>query len=129
MSEDSPRVTVHLPGGVRPARLVRWRQGPDGRWWAEVALYAPAEAVARVDGEDYSAVPREPQPATEPRYVLDRLPAGANGKPRLVLHVAGCWVIGTKKLSPPTPVPDGRQAQSMLRFDDTTACDVCNPGP
>lgn len=55
-----PRVTVTLPAGGRlPAQLLRWRQDQTGAWWAEIAFDAPAEAVAPIDGEDYSRLPRE----------------------------------------------------------------------
>jgi|SRR5690349_3420793 len=127
---EPPRVHVTLPGGGHATgRLLRWRQGPDGRWAAEVAVHVPAAAVEQVEGEVYADVPREPATPPEVRYVLDRLPAGADGKPRLVLHVAGCWATGRQKLNPPTPVPTARDARDMLRFNDTTACTVCSPAP
>lgn len=127
---DTPRVTVTLPDGrTIPARLVRWRQGSDGRWVAEVILHVPAASVGQVDGEGYGAVPREPAEPPEVRYVLDRLPAGADGKPRLVLHVADCWAVGKKKLGRPTDMPTAKDARDMLKFPDTEPCTVCSPEP
>lgn len=122
-----PRVHLTLPGGAPvPARLLGWRQDPDGTWRAEVALTVPAGAVTQVDGEDYSQVPRVPAP---PRFVLVTS-TPPKGKPVMELHVVTCWTLAT--VSPTqrvTPVPDAATARGMLGFDDTTACDVCQPQP
>lgn len=123
-----PRVHVTLPGGGGqvPARILGWRQADDGSWRAEVALTVPAGAVARVDGEDYSRVPRVPAP---PRFVLVTS-TPPKGKPTMELHTATCWTLAT--VAPTqrvTPVPDAATARGMLGFDDTTACDVCQPQP
>lgn len=61
-ADPPPRVDVLPAGRPTPGRILRWRQAPDGKWWAEVTLYVPAEAVRQVDGQDYSAVPREAAP-------------------------------------------------------------------
>lgn len=116
---EPPRVRVHLPGDV-PARLLRWRQDDQGRWWAEVALYAPADAVSQVQGEDYAAVPREPADPPAPEYVVQKLTSG-----QLVLHRAGadCWGASGGRL---TPVPPGTE-RSALKFPDTEACEICRP--
>lgn len=122
-----PRVRVTLPGGHRtPARLLGWRQADDGVWRAEVALEVPAAAVARVAGEDYTAVPRQPAP---PRYVLVAS-APAGGKPTAELHLATCWTLhSTAPHERVTPVPDAATARGMVGFADTTACGVCKPEP
>jgi hypothetical protein len=126
---DPPRVRVTLPDGrVVTGRILRWRQGPDGEWWAEATWYVPAGAVQQVEGEDYSAVPREP---AGPRYVLstdDRRPPGT--KPTMELHLADCFTLGQiAAWTRITPVPSAERARGMLQFDDTTPCDVCKPDP
>jgi hypothetical protein len=128
-----PRVRVRLPGGrTVTGRLLAWRQDADGVWQPEVALTVPAAAVAPVDGEDYAGVPRiAADPPAGPGFAVAtaRL-AGADGKQRLILHVADCWAIPTPGPAVlVTPVPDARQAAAMLKFADTSACDVCNPAP
>lgn len=133
---DLPRVRVRLPGDV-PGRLVRWRQGPDGRWWAEVTVYAPAQAVQQVDGEDYSHVPREPATPPQPTdggevgYVTVAARVAAGEKPSAELHRADCWSIPKASTSTliVTPMPDAKTARDMLGFDDTTACTACSPDP
>lgn len=128
-SPRPPRVHVTLPGGRQvPARLLRWRQGDTGAWWAEVTLPVPAAAVDRVDGEDYTLVEREPAAPPEPRYVLQPLPPGPDGA-RLVLHLEGCFAVGQTKFRQPLAVPDSQQAASMLRFANTEACTICEPAP
>ncbi len=125
--QPPPRVRLTLPGGaVVEARILGWQQQDDGAWRAEVALTVPAGAVARVASEDYAAVPRVPAPA---RYVLVTS-TPPKGRPTMELHTAGCWTLAT--VSPTqrvTPVPDAATARGMLRFADTTACDVCQPQP
>jgi hypothetical protein len=128
-SDQPPRVRVHLPGDV-PARLVRWRQDRDGQWWAEVTLYAPAEAVQQVAGEDYTAVPREP--AAQPgEYVVVAPKVAPGEKPTAELHRADCFIIPKASTSTllVTPMPDAKTARDMLRFDDTTPCTACRPDP
>lgn len=126
MTESKPpRVHVALPGGrVVEGRLLGWRQDPDGGWVPAVAIEVPAAAVAPVDGEDYSRVPRT---AAEPRYVVVTRHGPAGGKPELVLHTAGCWVIDRKKAIRITSVEDAAMARTALRFEDTVACDTCKP--
>ncbi|MEE4541020.1 DUF6233 domain-containing protein [Streptomyces sp. V4-01] len=127
-----PRVEVRLPGGcTTPGRLLAWRQGPDGAWWAQAVIQVPAAAIAQVAGEDYTAVPREPAvraPAAG-GYVLaaDTRP----GQPRAaVLHAADCWTLGKlARWTMITPVDDPDQARALLLIDDTTACDACQPAP
>lgn len=118
-----PRVHVTLPDGRVEARLLRWQQQDDGTWHAEVALTVPAGAVQKVDGEDYSAVPRV---SAGLRYVLSTDTRAE--APRMQLHVEGrCFVIAKpaawRRL---TPCPDPVAA---LRFPDTTACTACRPAP
>jgi hypothetical protein len=127
MSEDPPRVHVALPGGhATTGRLLRWRQGPDGAWWAEAVVYVPAAAVEQVDGEDYAGVPREP--AASPRYVLTTDTRGT--KPAVTLHRADCWLIDQPATwTRVTPVDNPDQARAALRFDDTAPCDICKPAP
>jgi len=124
--EPPPRVDVHLPAGrTTPGRIRRWRQGPDGRWWAEVTIHVPAGAVGKVDGEDYSNVPREP---AGPRYAMT---ADTRLKPPAAeIHRVNCPVV----ISPAswlivTAIESARDARAMLRFDDTTACTACHPDP
>lgn len=132
MSEtELPRVTVTLPDGHRvTARVHRWRQDRDGRWWAEVTLYVPASEVDRVEGEDYRRVGREAARAAEPRYVLQSLPPAAGSRrPRMELHEAGCWALREHLGGRITPVEDATMARASLRFADTTACPACRPAP
>jgi hypothetical protein len=110
-----PRIRVLLPGDV-PGRLTRWRQGPDGRWWAGVEVYVAADAVRQVSGEDYTGVPRVP---ADQQYVLQTLPSA-----KLVLHKVGCWAADGRL----TPVPPGH-GDVTLRFDDTEPCQICTPKP
>lgn len=127
---ESPRVRVRLPGDA-PARLHRWRQDKAGAWWAEVTLYAPAEAVQQVQGEDYSGVPREAttDPAVEYVMVAPKVPPGQ--PVRAELHRADCWTIPRAETSTLriTPVESGEQARGLLAFDDTTPCTTCQPEP
>jgi hypothetical protein len=101
-----------------PARLLRWRQDDQGRWWAEITTYVPADAVRPVSGEDYTAVPREPATPPAPGYVIQTLPSG-----QLILHEATCWAATGGRI---TPVEDGIE-KAVLRFDDTEACEICQP--
>lgn len=118
---------VTLPGGrTVDGLLLSWRQDPDGTWVPAVAIEVPAAAVARVDGEDYSRVPRE---AAGPRYVIVTKHGPVGGKAELVLHKAGCWVIDRKHAIRITNCPTPELARGALKFDDTTACDVCRPEP
>lgn len=134
-TDPPPRVDILPAGRPAPGRILRWRQAPDGHWWAEVTLYVPAEAVRQVDGQDYTAVPREaaappasPPPAG-PAFVLtaDTRP----GQPRTAtLHKGDCWTLGdTASWIRTTPISDAATAAGMLRFDDTTPCDICTPRP
>jgi hypothetical protein len=95
MSEKStPRVTVTLPGGRSvDGRLHARRQHPDGHWWYEVTLEVPAGAVRPVAGQNYTQVPTERAAPPEPQYVVDNALPPIDGKPRLRLHTAGCWMI------------------------------------
>lgn len=122
-----PRIRVTLPGDT-PGTLHGWRQGPDGRWWAEVTVHAPADAVHQVEGEDYSRVPREPAGASESQYVLA---TDTRNQPSTVeLHRADCWEISRpaawRRI---TPVETAEVAQAAVRFPDTTPCPVCAPTP
>ncbi len=125
----SPRVHVTLPGGhATTGRLQRWRQGPDGRWWAEIATYVPAAAIQQIDGEDYIGVAREPAQPAGPRYVL--AVDTRRELPTLELHTADCWGIEEPaQWVRITPVPDAKDARDMLRGADTTACTACQPQP
>jgi hypothetical protein len=119
-----PRIRVTLPAGEAgpvPGRLVSWHQEA-GDWWAEVLVRVPAGAVGKVDGEDYSAVPRDAAPV---QYVLQTLRQDIPEQRALVLHVAGCWAAEGRL----TPVDTADRARGMLRFDDTSACDICHPTP
>jgi hypothetical protein len=111
---EPPRVRVHLPGDV-PTRLLRWRQDDQGRWWAVIDV--PAAAVHPAPGEDYTAVPRDRAPGTG-RYVIQTLPSG-----QLVLHRADCWAATGGRI---TPVPDGIE-KAAAKFEDTEACEICQP--
>ncbi|MEE4546430.1 DUF6233 domain-containing protein [Streptomyces sp. V4-01] len=128
-TDPPPRVEVRLPGGrTLPGRLLAWRQGPDGAWWAQAIIQVPAAAIRQVAGEDYTAVPREPAPRPSAGgYVLaaDTRP----GQPRTaVLHAADCWTLGkAAHWTTITPVDDPDQARALLLIDDTTACDACGP--
>lgn len=126
--QPPPRITVTLPDGtVINGRLHARRQRADG-WWYEVAVEVPAGAVTPVDGEEYGGVPTEREQA-EVRYVVDNGLPPVDGKPRLELHVAGCWSINQRPGVIVTPIPDAREARTMLRFEDTEACGVCRPEP
>lgn len=114
---EPPRVRLALPGEV-PARLLRWRQDEAGRWWAEVTLVVPVDAVQRVEGEDYAGVPRLAAPPPPPEYVVQTLPGG-----QLVLHQADCWAATGGRI---TSVPPGIE-KTALRFEDTDPCDICHP--
>jgi hypothetical protein len=120
-----PRIRVTLPGGRDlPGRITRWRQDKTGAWWAAVELYVPAAAVAQVDGEDYTAVPREP---AEPRYVLS---ADTRTRPPTVeMHAAGCWEIAQPaKWRRNTPL-SAKDARDQMLLPDTKTCPVCTPAP
>jgi hypothetical protein len=120
MSEELPRVDVTLPGGqTRPARVQGMRQGPDGRWWVRALLQVPAAAVRPVAGEDYGRVPREPQ------YVIEPARQRPPSRRALVLHHLGCWAAAGNLL----PVESTKQAASLLRFEDTSPCEICEPAP
>lgn len=125
MSESAepplPRITVAPAGRPVTGRLHRWRQAEDGTWWAEVSVTVPATAVGQVPGEQYDNVPRE---AAAPTYVLQSLRHDTPAKRALVLHTAGCWAAEGRL----TPVA-ADLARTTLRFDDTTACNICNPEP
>jgi hypothetical protein len=123
-----PRVEVRLPDGrTLPGRLLAWRQGPDGRWWAQAVIQIPADAIGKVAGEDYSRVPREPVQPAGPRYVMEvdeRRPNGGS-----TIHDADCWTLDEPAdWARLTPL-DADQARGQLAFDGTTACTVCNPTP
>jgi hypothetical protein len=124
--QPPPHVKVTLPDGtVLGGRLHARRQRPDG-WWYEVAVEVPAGAVAPVDGEEYGGVVTE---RAETRYVVDNGLPPVDGRPRLELHIAGCWSINQRPGVIVTAVPDAREARTMLRFEDTAACGVCRPEP
>jgi hypothetical protein len=124
-----PRVTVTLPDGtVVDGRLHARRQRADGTWWYDVAVEVPAGAVTPVDGEKYGAVPTERE-QVEVRYVVDNGLPPVDGKPRLQMHVAGCWVIDKRAGARVTAIPDAGQARGLLKFEDTVACEVCKPEP
>lgn len=120
-----PRIRVTLPGDT-PGRITGWRQDKTGKWWAEVTVYAPAEAVQQVPGEDYSQVPR--QPATPAGYVLAT--DTRDEPPTVELHRADCWEIAQPaRWRRITPVENAAVARAALQADDTTACPVCQPQP
>lgn len=126
----APRVTVTLPGGrTINGHLHARRQQTDGRWQYEVSVEVPAEAVRPVNGEDYSGVATTRAAPPEPQYVVDNGLPPVDGKPRLELHVAGCWVIDRRAGARVTAVADARQARGLLRFEDTVACEACRPEP
>lgn len=120
MSDQPPRVRVTLPGDA-PARLLRWRQDDQGRWWAEVTTYVPAGAVRQVDGEDYDQVPREPATLPEQQYVLNTLPAGQR-----ILHVLNntCFAVDEKQ----RPACDADRALDLLA-EGAEPCGICQPAP
>lgn len=124
-----PRIRVTLPSDV-PGTLHGWRQDRDGRWWGRVEVWAPAEAVQQVQGEDYTQVPRTPrEPANGGvQYVLAT--DTRSTPPSIELHHADCWEISQpaawRRI---TPVENTKVAQAAGRFGDTTPCPVCNPEP
>jgi hypothetical protein len=121
--EPAPRVTVILPGGrTASARLHARRQDETGRWWYEVTLEIPADAVRPVDGEDYSAVPTE-RPLSKD-WVLQALPNDNPKRRSLVLHRPDCWAA-QGRLEP----ANRDQAAVFLREGWATACDACKPDP
>jgi hypothetical protein len=121
-----PRIRVTLPGDT-PGRITGWRQDKTGKWWAEVTVYAPADAVQQVPGEDYSHVPREPA-TPEPRYVLAT--DTRTQPPTVELHRADCWEISRPaQWRRITPVENPEVAQAAIRAADTTPCPVCTPEP
>lgn len=130
MSEQPPpRVTVTLPDGTAlDGRLHARRQRPDGTWWYEVTVEVPVGAVTPVRGEEYGGVPTERE-QVEVRYVVDNGLPPVDGRPRLELHIAGCWSINQRPGVIVTAIPDAREARMMLRFEDTVACGVCKPEP
>lgn len=124
-----PQVEVRLPDGrTTSGRLLSWRQGPDGNWRALVSLQVPASAISKMPGEDYTSVPRK---AAAPGYVLatdTRIQPGS--RPTQTLHKADCLIIGKRAgWTRVTPVDGADQARDALRFDDTTACEMCSPEP
>jgi hypothetical protein len=135
MSEppEPPRVHVTLPGGHRATgRLLRWRQSDDGRWWAEVAVPAPAGAIGQVAGEDYSAVPREPaQPDGQAglRYVMEVDKRRPNSGATIHDATADCFLLEKPAAWSRLTQLTADQARGQLRIDGTTACTVCNPAP
>jgi hypothetical protein len=123
-----PRIRVTLPDDRDlPGHLLRWRQDPDGQWWAEITLHIPATAISKVDGQDYSAVPREPA-TPAPRYVLatdTRL-----RPPVAELHQATCWTLDKPAAwLRITPIPDAAQARDQARIPGTLICTGCTPEP
>lgn len=58
-------------------------------------MHAPSAAVDRIDGEDYTPVPREPVESAD--YVLQTLPATADGTTRTELHATDCWCRRTRE--------------------------------
>lgn len=129
---EPPRVYVTLPGGRQVAgRLLRWRQDKNGRWWAEIATYTPASAVAKIDGEQYDDVPREsatPPTAGAADYVLAA--DTRQHPPTAEIHRTDCWSLAKPaQWIRLTPMPTAKDARDMLRFDGTTACTLCNPQP
>lgn len=123
-----PRIRLALPGRRDlPGRLTGWRQDETGAWWAEVTIHAPAAAVQRIEGEDYTQVPREP---AGPRYVMVAALNPDGGKRSAEIHTAGCFAIPRKSsLHRVMDMPDAEAARGMLQFDDTTPCTVCRPEP
>lgn len=124
MSESPPpppRVTVTLPGGrTVEARLLRWVQAEDGTWQPVVALTVPAGAVARVDGEKYSGVPRE---RAEPPELWVIAPIGRDPDgPREVHDAARCWLVRGGDAAT-------RDEARAAIAHGTTACTVCRPEP
>lgn len=124
-----PRIRVTLPGDA-PGTLHGWRQDRDGRWWGRVEVWAPAEAVQQVPGEDYTQVPRTPREPADGgvEYVLAT--DTRDIPPTMELHKADCWAIEQPaRWRRITPVPSPAEARGMLSFPDTTACETCNPEP
>lgn len=127
--DPPPRVEVRLPDGrTLPARIHAWRQDPDGNWWADLSIAAPAGAIRQLDGQDYSHVPRHPN---GPRYVIardTRLKPGQAGV--ATIHDHGCWMLDEPaKHVELRPLDGPEQARHALAFADTDACTICNPVP
>lgn len=118
-----PRVSVALPEGgpTVTARLLRWVQAADGSWQPEVALDVPAAAVTPVQGEDYSAVPREPAEPPLPVWVIAPIGRDPDG-PHEVHDAARCWLLRGGR----TVTRDEARA-AIAR--GTPACTVCRPEP
>jgi hypothetical protein len=127
--QPPPRVKVTLPDGtVVGGRLHARRRRADGTWWYGVAVEVPAGAVTPVAGEKYDGVVTVRE-QVEVQYVVDNGLPPVNGKPRLQMHVAGCWVIDKRAGARVTAIPDAGQARGLLKFEDTGACEVCRPEP
>lgn len=123
-----PRAHLTLPGGHRvEVGVLRRVQRGDG-WRYVVELDVPAAAVARIDGEDYSAVPTVREAPAGGFVLVTTTPP--NAPPSMELHTATCWGLNSvtrdQRL---TPVDSADVARAMLTFGDTTACTTCVPEP
>lgn len=127
---DPPHVEVGLPGGrTVPGRLLRWRRDAAGRWWAEITTHVPAGAVRQVDGEDYTAVPREPAVPTERVYLLVSY-VQKRPEPLLTVHELGCFTVKENLWRYRIQEISALDARTMLaKFADTKACTLCHPEP
>lgn len=121
---------MRLPGGrTAPGRLLRWRQDKTGAWWAEVTTHVPAGTVGQVDGEDYSAVPREPAAPAEPTFLLVS-PTTERPQPLITVHRPDCFTVKRYSTHHRIQEISARDARTMIaKFGDTEACQICHPEP
>lgn len=112
-----------------PARLRRWRQDQAGKWWAELSLYAPADAVRQLGGEDYAGVPREPAAEPEPVFLLVSLRRDSPRR-QMVVHERDCFTLGKDRWRYTIQEVGAGMARTMIkRFEDTEPCQICKPAP
>lgn len=109
--------------------MLRRVQQADGAWRYLVVVDAPAEAVARIEGQGYDTVPterRQPAPPASrpapprPDWVLEQLPWGG-----VDLHTGACWMPGRV-------LPGVDRAEARVMVDEGRAdasCTICHPGP
>ncbi|MGW7003929.1 DUF6233 domain-containing protein [Streptomyces sp. NPDC054933] len=141
--DAGPRARVTLPDGQKLDVVVTGRtRTSDGRWWydceallygriaypdgttepepAPIAVPVPAEAISRIDGQDYAGVPTTDATVKRPWRLEVRLPPPAESPP-VLLHRADCW--------------QGRHGRSLTDQEarEATAdrqvgpCTVCHP--